>query len=425
MSPSVVQVVVTAYGPRQGADGDTSFELVRQAALGSGVILDSDGYIVTNAHLVAAAVRVQVVVSEASDDEPLERSVGGATKTFEARIVGEVKELDLAVLKIDAPNLRALTIGNYDAVRKGDIVFALGSPGGLRGSVSMGVVSTVARQLDPDSPLVYIQTDAPINPGNSGGPLVNIDGELVGINTFIMTQSGGNEGLGFAIPSAVVAAAYPQLRKQGHVERDTIGVRVQGVTRALASGLGLSREWGVVVADVLEGGPADTAGIQVQDIITSVDGKPTTSVPLLSMQLSTHRDPDHVLVGVLRGANEWSVEVDVVHVPDDLVHLSDALRLEVKPVEGLGILGVEVGDAIASMLSLRMATGVIVAGRMEQSGKPDLLVAAGDVIHALNGTVVRTIDGLTAALRDLEPNRPIVLHVERAGTLTFLTCERD
>jgi len=140
-------------------------------------------------------------------------------------------------------------------VRKGDIVFALGSPGGLRDSVSMGVVSTAARQLDPDSPLVYIQTDAAINPGNSGGPLVNVDGELVGINTFILSQSGGNQGLGFAIPSAVVAAAYPKLRKYGHLQRDDIGVSVQGVTPLLASGLELPQDWGVIVADVLEGGP--------------------------------------------------------------------------------------------------------------------------------------------------------------------------
>src|SRR5438309_11342428 len=255
VSPSVVQLLITTYGSREAADTDTSFEIVRQLTIGSGVVLDPDGYIVTNAHLVANAVRVQVVLSDPYDDEPPDKSVDTGVKTLDARIVGEVNDVDLAILKIDATKLPALSIGDYDRVRKGDIVFALGSPGGLRGSVSMGVVSTVARQLDPDSPLVYIQTDAPINPGNSGGPLVNVDGEIVGINTFILSKSGGSQGLGFAIPSTVVASTYSQLRKNGRVERDTIGVRVQAVTPTLAAGLRLPRNWGVIVADVVERGP--------------------------------------------------------------------------------------------------------------------------------------------------------------------------
>ena len=424
VAPSVVQVLVTAYGPREGTDGDTSFEIVRQLTIGSGVVLAPDGYLVTNAHLVANAVRLRVMLSASSDDEPPERSVGGATKTFDARIIGVAKDIDLAVLKIDATNLPALTMGNYHAVRKGDIVFALGSPSGLRGSVSMGVVSAVARQLDPDSPLVYIQTDAPINPGNSGGPLVNVDGELVGINTFILSQSGGNQGLGFAIPSAVVAAAFQKLRQYGHMERDNIGVGVQGVTPTLAAGLGLSRDWGVIVADVLEGGPAESAGIRVQDIITSVDGRPTTSVPLLSMQLNTHSDPDHVVLGVLRGSKESSVDVEVVHVSSDLTDLSTTLHLDLKPIDTLGILAIEIDDAIVPLLpSLRIPSGVIVAARTEHSGRPDL--SAWDVIHAINRTAVVSVDALVAALREIEPGRPFVLQVERDGKLTFIAWERD
>jgi serine protease Do len=426
VSPSVVQVVVTGYSPREGTDSDSAFEIVRQLTVGSGVILDPDGYIVTNAHVVAGAVRLQVVLSASSADDTPARVLGGATKTFEARIVGVVKDIDLAVLKIDASNLHALTIGDYDTVRKGDIVFALGSPGGLRDSVSMGVVSTAARQLDPDSPLVYIQTDAAINPGNSGGPLVNVDGELVGINTFILSQSGGNQGLGFAIPSAVVAAAYPKLRKYGHLQRDDIGVSVQGVTPLLASGLELPQDWGVIVADVLEGGPAERAGIQVQDIITSVDRKPTTSVPLLSMQLNTHRDPDRVVLGVLRGSEESSVDVEVVHISTDLTRLRDTLHLELKPIDMLGILAVEIDDAIGLLLpSLRIPSGLIVAARTEHWRGPALSIAAGDVIHAINGMAIRTVDGLVSALRELKARRPIVLQVERDGKLTFIAFELD
>ena len=426
VSQSVVQVVVTGYGPRGGPDSESSLEIVRQVTVGSGVILDPDGYIVTNAHVVAGAVRVQVVLSASSEDDTPTRSLGGATRTFDARIVGAVKDIDLAVLKIDTANLVALSVGDYDSVRKGDIVFALGSPGGLRDSVSMGVVSTAARQLDPDSPLVYIQTDAAINPGNSGGPLVNVAGELVGINTFILSQSSGTQGLGFAIPSAVVAAAYPMIRKYGQLQRDDIGVSVQGVTPALASGLGLPREWGVMVADVVEGGPAQRAGIRIQDIITSVDRKPTTSVPLLSMQLNTHRDPDRVVLGVLRGSEEFSVRVGVVHVNTDLTRLSDTLHRELKPIDTLGILAVEIDDVVALLLpSLRIPSGLIVAARTEHWGGPALSIAAGDVIHAINGMVVSSVDGLVSALRALKARQPIVLQVERDGKLTFIAFELD
>jgi serine protease Do len=425
VAPSVVQVVVTGYGPREGTD-DSSVDIARQVNVGSGVILDPDGYIVTSAHVVAGAVRVRVVLSRSSDDERPSRSLGDATRAFDATIVGVATDIDLAVLKIDAANLHALTIGDYDAVRKGDIVFALGSPGGLRDSVSMGVVSAAARQLDPDSPLVYIQTDAAINPGNSGGPLVNVDGELVGVNTFVLSQPSGSPSLGFAIPSALVAAAYPKLRKYGYLHRDEIGVVVQGVTPTLASGLGLTRDWGVIVADVVEEGPAERAGIRAQDIITSVDGNPTTSVPLLSMQLNTHRDPERVVLGVLRGSLESAVDVDVVHISTDVTRLSDSLHLELKSIDKLGILAVEIDEAIGPRLpSLRIRSGLIVAARTEHWRGPALSIAPGDVIHAINGTTILSVDGLVSALRELEARQPIVLQVERDGRLMFVAFELD
>src|SRR5205823_10427374 len=162
--------------------------------------------------------------------------------TVEARIIGSDPEIDLALLKIEVKGLQTLPIGDYSKLRQGEVVFAFGSPEGLQDSVTMGVVSAAARQPDPDSPMVFIQTDAPINPGSSGGPLVNVDGELVGINTFILTEGGGNEGLGFAIPSATIAFAYPQLRKYGHVHRGETGLALQAITPGLAAGLKLPTE---------------------------------------------------------------------------------------------------------------------------------------------------------------------------------------
>ena len=238
---SVVQVVVTGYAAvDERTRGESGLVIGRQRSIGSGAIVDPDGYIITNAHVVAGARQVQVVVHrDTTADGPVRSLALLAGQTVDARVVGIATDIDLALLKVDLTGLPALPFANYDAIRQGELVFAFGSPQGLRNSVSMGVVSSVARQVDPDSPTIYIQTDAPINPGNSGGPLVNIDGELVGLNTFILTESGGSQGLGFAIPSAIVAAAYPQLRKYGHLHHGQIGFSMQTITPALAAGLGL------------------------------------------------------------------------------------------------------------------------------------------------------------------------------------------
>ncbi|HYL85299.1 MAG TPA: trypsin-like peptidase domain-containing protein [Candidatus Angelobacter sp.] len=251
VSPSVVQILVTGYGPLEEGDrGNTNTIIGRQRAIGSGFVIEESGFIVTNAHVVNGAQRVQVVLPNLGVESSLEAALSTRTRIVPARIVGVSKELDLAVIKIDAGKLRALPLADYRKLGQGEMVFAFGSPEGLRNSVTMGVVSAVARQPDPDSPLIYIQTDAAINPGNSGGPLVNTNGEVVGVNTFILSQSGGNEGLGFAIPSGVVGVAYRQLRKFGHLHRAEIGIGIQTITPTLAAALNLPRNYGVVISDV-------------------------------------------------------------------------------------------------------------------------------------------------------------------------------
>ena len=167
-----------------------------------------------------------------------------------------------------------MKLGDSGALRQGELVLAAGSPFGLQNSVTMGIVSSVARQVRPDDPMIYIQTDASINPGNSGGPLLNADGEVVGINTFILSESGGNQGVGFAAPSAIVRTVYDQIRKYGRVRRGQVGLVVQTITPAIATALQLPNETGAVVADVVPGGSAAAAGIEIKDIILSLDGKP-------------------------------------------------------------------------------------------------------------------------------------------------------
>jgi len=217
VSPAVVQVTVTGFGPQDEKSKDGASLIVRQHAIGSGVILDPDGYIMTNAHVVEGARQIRVLLSSPVPDSPLNIAPVGKRQILDAKLVGEDKNIDLALLKVEGHNLPTLPLGTNRSAHPGELVMAIGSPEGLQNSVTLGIVSSVWRQPDPEQPMVYVQTDAPINPGSSGGPLVDLDGYVVGLNTFILSESGGSEGLGFAIPAAAVKFVYKELRKYGHV----------------------------------------------------------------------------------------------------------------------------------------------------------------------------------------------------------------
>ncbi len=275
VSPSVVQIQVSGFQAVSDANPNDASVVARGRSLGSGVIVDPDGYIITNAHVVKGAQRVRVLLTASPGGSQVSASLGLTDRMppMDARIIGIEPTIDIALLKIDAKGLPSLSFADYNSLKKGQIVLAFGNPEGFENSVSMGVVSAVARQVLPNVPSVYIQTDAPINPGNSGGPLVDTDGNVVGINTFILSQSGGSQGLGFAIPSSVAEFVYQQLRQFGHVRHVIIGAELQQITPDLAQGLNLSQQEGVIVSDVRPDGPADNAGLQVQDILESLDGR--------------------------------------------------------------------------------------------------------------------------------------------------------
>jgi len=427
VSPSVVQVLATGYGAlEESGRSEAGLVIARQRAIGSGVVVDPEGYVVTNAHVVNGARRVEVLLPSSPTDESPIRLLATPGRSVEARMVGVAREIDLALLKIDAHGLPALPIAKYGKLRQGEMVFAFGSPEGLRNSVTMGVSSAVARQPDPDSPMVFIQTDAPINPGNSGGPLVNVDGELVGINTFILSQSGGNEGLGFAIPSAAVDVTYKQLRKYGHIHRGEIGVAVQTITPALAQGLGLSRNTGVIVSDVLPGGPADSAGLKIQDIILTLDGRPMDILPMFAFAMLTRSAGDQVRMEVLRGSEKLTLEVSVAEQPHEVDRLADRVDPDKNLVRRLGIPGVDVDPKIAGMLpGLREPSGVIVAARAADSGGAESSLSTGDVIHKLNGSPVSGLESLRSTLDRLKPGGPMVLQLERDGRLTYVVIQPD
>jgi len=413
--PSVVQVVVTAYTAQDASDsGGVDLVMSRQRRIGSGVVVDANGYIVTNAHVVAGARSVQVVLSQ------------GRPRKVEATIVGVAREIDLALLKVALTDLPALRFADAASVRQGELVFAFGSPQGLQDSVTMGVVSATGRQPDPDAPTVYIQTDAPINAGNSGGPLVNAAGELVGINTFILSNSGGNEGLGFAIPSTMVAMAYPKLREYGHLHRGQIGVLLQTITPTLVDGLGLLCDRGVIVADITSGGPADAAGLRIGDVIDRVDGETIDGLLPIAMRLFTSNGSESVMLDVVRGEVRFTAEVAVEALPNDVGRLTDLIDPTASAVADLGILGVGLTAEVASLLpSLRSPVGVVVAARAPQGGTADVMLLTGDVIHAVNGIPVTSLEALRALLGAVKQRSSVVLQIERNGQLSYLAYEAD
>jgi len=430
VSQSVVQVLVTSYGPVDDA-GRTNTDLVigRQRRMGSGVVIDTGGYIVTNAHVVSNARRVEVVLPGAAsqDDGGVHSLSKGRGRTVDAAIVGIAREIDLALLKVDEVGLPALPVADYDALRQGALVFAFGSPEGFRNSVSMGIVSAVARQPDPDSPLVYVQTDAAINRGNSGGPLVNVKGELVGLNTFILSDSGGSQGLGFAIPGALIQMVYPKLREYGHLHRGEIGILLQTITPTLARGLGLAQDWGAMVSDVSPGSPAEAAGLRVQDIVLTMDGAPVDGFPRVAFHLFTHSAGDKIRFKVRRGADLFTTDVTVAERPHDFDRLSDLVDPDTSLIAKLGVLGVDITEATADIAaSLRNRSGVIVVGHTKsESDGADAGLQTADTIHGLNGRPVASMEQLRTALDALGGRSPVVLEVERNGQTVFLAFELE
>jgi len=424
VSPAVVQILVTGYGPLRDEDRSQTAYIVRQHAVGSGVIVDPTGYIMTNAHVVEGAQRIRVALPLPMGDSAGQVPIG-KRRILEARLVGQHKETDLALLKIDDTDLPTLPLVSQQRPHVGQLVFAIGSPEGLQNSVTMGVVSALARQPDPGKSLTYLQTDAPINPGNSGGPLVDMNGAVLGINTFILSQGGGSEGLGFAIPARVVDFVYHSLRKYGHVHRVEIGAAAQEITPTLAEGLHLPQRWGVVVDDVKPEGPAAAAGLRIQDIILTADDRRIETLPSLSAALYLHRLDQVVKLEILRGNERKTLYVPAIEQHDHMDELLDTVNPENSLISRLGVLAIDLSDELRSKLSLRISSGVVVVGRAADLILPDTGLQAGDIIHQLNTTSIDSMDTLRAAVGALKPGDPVVLQVERDGGLLYVSFEME
>jgi serine protease Do len=418
VNPSVVQVFTTALAPLSGVVTTQTDLVTTQRGSGSGVIVHAEGYIVTNAHVVRGASRIRVEIPTDTGGKSL---LARRSRVVPARVIGVDDETDIAVLRVEERGLVALPFGDSDDLRAGQMVLAFGSPLGLQNSVSLGIVSAPARQLEPESPMVYIQTDASINQGNSGGPLVDARGRLIGINTLILAGAANTAAPGFAAPSNIVRAVFEQIQRTGRVRRGEIGVRAQTVTPILAAGLGLKRDVGAVLADVAPGSPADRAGLSVGDIVLTLDGKPIENGRQLHVNLYRRAVGDTVRVEVLRGDQPTTVTVPVSERADSL----SAAMLPSDPRENvvgrLGILAATLDPKLAEVLPLRAKAGVVVASASATVLDSDNGgLQPGDVIHAVNGQWISDLPALRAAVDGVKAGTPVVLQIERRGALMYL-----
>jgi serine protease Do len=423
IEPAVVKIYSTGLAPVESGDTNRTSFLAQQRSVGSGVIMDAQGYILTNAHVVQHARTLSVLVSDMSGVEAPgngDRAEPPAT-AVPARIVGIDTVTDLAVIKVEKPGMRALKFGDSDRVHPGELVLAFGSPLGLQDSVSLGVISATNQQLDSDSPMVYLQTDAAINPGNSGGPLIDMQGEVVGINSMIETQSGGNEGVGFSIPSNTARIVYEQLLKYGRPRRGTIGVYPTNLTPVLAQGLGLSRNAGVLIEDVVPDSPADKAGIKIDDIVLSADGRPMRDTKELALIMFRKRPGETVHLSILSGTITRQIDVSVAQSPRDTASLLDPADTDQYVIPRLGALVLPMTPELANQFgSQRQSGGLLVVARTFGAAADEVNLKTGDILYFANTTKLDSVADLKNFVKGLKSGDAVVLQVERSGLLNFL-----
>jgi Do/DeqQ family serine protease len=379
----------------------------REGGLGSGVIVAADGYLLTNNHVVDGAEKVRVELSD--------------KRSFVAKVVGTDAASDLAVLKIEAAGLPALAFGNSESLRVGDVVLAFGNPLGIGQTVTMGIVSAKGRAtgLGDGSFEDFLQTDAPINQGNSGGALVNTAGQLVGINSQIVSPSGGNIGIGFAIPSRMAESVMSQLVQSGRVQRSQLGIAIQGVSPDVAASLGLKDERGALVSSVSKDSPAEKAGVERGDVIVSVDGEAVNDGNALRNRIASSKPGSTVSLGVVRDGAEKTLRVTLRELAP--TQTADAKG---ESVEG-GRLGLSVRPVTsedARELGLESRQGLLVAEVDPAGPAARAGIQPGDVIEEVNRKPVADAAELRAAAKS-SGERPALVLVNRKGASLFFAMD--
>jgi len=394
---------------QEGNDGNGRFHMPRDArekALGSGVIVSPEGYILTNNHVIDGATDVRVTLSD--------------KRELKARIVGADPKTDVAVLKIDAKNLTPITIGDSSKVQVGDVALAIGNPFGVGQTVTKGIISATGRGgLGIEDYEDFLQTDAPINPGNSGGALINDRGELVGINTAIISHgSGGSQGIGFAVPANLARQVMDQVLKTGHVTRAYLGIYPQDVTPAMARAFGEKDSQGIVVGDVSANSPAQKAGIQTGDIILEVNGKPVSDSNQLRMSISMMKPGAELKLKTLRNRTERDATVKLAEMPTESAKVdSNDEQGGSKALDGVEV--TNLNSSIARQLNIPSSTkGVVVTDIDPASKMADSGLQKGDVIQQVNHQPVTSVSEFQSAVGKAGSD-PLLL-VNRDGRTLFI-----
>lgn len=377
-----------------------------QAGLGSGVIVTEDGYILTNGHLVAGASEVVVTLQDGRE--------------FKARIIGMDAITDVAVIKVDAHHLPTLTLADSRKVRVGDVVLAIGYPFGVGQTVTHGIVSATDRGgLGIENCETFIQTDAPINPGNSGGALVDVHGGLIGINTAILSSSGGNLGIGFAIPSDVAQRAWTDFVKYGYVVRGYLGIQAQNLTRELAQEFDLDDTTGALVDNVTPKSPADNAGLQVGDVISRLDGKPVRDARQLRLSVAEAKPCQTLLLEVLRNRSSKSVRVILGQAPDrELAPSAEWPPNEQQPSAFKGVVLIDLTSQIRRYLRIPgNVQGAVVLDLHAYSAAAQAGLRPGDVIQSINRQELRNAEDVS---RLTQNGKHTLLRVWSSGENHFI-----
>jgi serine protease Do len=418
VGPAVVTIEVTGLTTVQDPNTRQTTYIAREQGVGSGIVVDPSGYILTNAHVVEHATSVWVLLFRHRN-----RQAGGIedAQRFAAKVLGRDALTDIALLKVEATDLPALRLADSDQVHVGQLALAFGSPLGLENTVTLGVISSTQRQLNSATPVVYLQTDAAINPGNSGGPLIDISGDVIGMNTMIVSQSGGSEGVGFSIPSNMISFVYEQLRKRGHVRRGAIGIVAREITPTLSNGLVLGRQSGIILEDVLPNSSADRSGLHSGDILLAVDGKPFQDPQALSAWLFQKKVDDITAFRIQRGSEVLNLNVPVTERKRDPESILDPTQSEANIIPKLGIVGISITDSVAQLIPPTRSPGGILVTALTAGGNASLFgLQPGDVLHFLNRTSLDSLETLRKLLAGLKPRDPVVFSIERDGQLNYI-----